>query len=555
MHRELRRVLAIPQKRFTAEEYGPGRTIDLTSQFALVPDVELYPIQSQALLEAHLSRGLVGCIGVGHGKTLISFLVGEAMGAQKVLLLVPSSVRPQTMKMLAEARTKWRVSPQLIVYGYGMLSSHQGEDFVCSYQPDLIVADEAHLLKHLKTSARTQRIQRYFLANHQRCRFVALSGTMLSSGIEFAWHLFEWALRGYMPLPRDKHIFETWQFVMGVQKTKQPQPDVEKLEYDASVRPLRIAFPADTARKSLRRRLQSTPGVVMTSESGVGASLREGHLRLNEKILRPLLATMNEMDATSQRPDGVYFDSPVAAWRAKMQMSLGWYYYWEWENDEPDFEYVDAHNEWAKQAYWWLFRNSTQGLDTSGLVARWLQENPEQARGSTLRNAHDEWQLARGRPGPRTVPACMYPQIIRELVLEAHMWCMNLPGPDQILYWYTSNAVAEQLDQYMHVVRAWDQPADEGNQALSIRAHGKGLNLQNYNKSVVLEPPSSAEVWEQLIGRTHRSGQRADTVYYLVAQHTGIFIGTLEKARSQAEKLAELVGPQRLVYADRIANI
>ena len=41
----------------------------------------------------------------------------------------------------------------------------------------------------------------------------------------------------------------------------------------------------------------------------------------------------------------------------------------------------------------------------------------------------------------------------------------------------------------------------------SARAHGVGKNLQHYARNLVLSPPSSAAVWEQLLGRTPRPGR------------------------------------------------
>ena len=45
--------------------------------------------------------------------------------------------------------------------------------------------------------------------------------------------------------------------------------------------------------------------------------------------------------------------------------------------------------------------------------------------------------------------------------------------------------------------------------AVSVEAHGTGFNLQHgWSRNRVLVPMASAELWEQLTGRTHRQGDR-----------------------------------------------
>jgi hypothetical protein len=46
----------------------------------------------------------------------------------------------------------------------------------------------------------------------------------------------------------------------------------------------------------------------------------------------------------------------------------------------------------------------------------------------------------------------------------------------------------------------------------SIAANGTGKNLQAWSKNLITCCPTGASVWEQLLGRTHRTGQLADQV-------------------------------------------
>jgi superfamily II DNA or RNA helicase len=86
--------------------------------------------------------------------------------------------------------------------------------------------------------------------------------------------------------------------------------------------------------------------------------------------------------------------------------------------------------------------------------------------------------------------------------------------------------------------------------AFSISAHGTGLNLQQYDKAVIIEPPGSGLRWEQLLGRLHRPGQLADEVNFYVLSHTPqlrrSFVNALEDSRYIQDSTQQ---PQKLTFA------
>jgi hypothetical protein len=91
----------------------------------------------------------------------------------------------------------------------------------------------------------------------------------------------------------------------------------------------------------------------------------------------------------------------------------------------------------------------------------------------------------------------------------------------------------------------------QGSIAASIGANSEGRNLQRYHDNLILSPPTNGDIWEQLIGRTHRNGQSADTV------NVEIFLGCREaydgfgQALSDATYQSQLLGtPQKLLLAD-----
>ncbi len=84
----------------------------------------------------------------------------------------------------------------------------------------------------------------------------------------------------------------------------------------------------------------------------------------------------------------------------------------------------------------------------------------------------------------------------------------------------------------------------------SIRSHGTGKNLQPFSRNLVANPPSDGATWEQLIGRTHRTGQIADEVACYVYRHVPAMIDALDKAKNLAAHIqGTFGGAQKLLLA------
>jgi len=86
----------------------------------------------------------------------------------------------------------------------------------------------------------------------------------------------------------------------------------------------------------------------------------------------------------------------------------------------------------------------------------------------------------------------------------------------------------------------------------SIKAHGTGKNLQHTWHEMLFAGISSDDgVWEQALGRMHRTGQQKDVdVWYY--QHTTELKQALEDAKEKALYVQQTTGAvQKLLYADR----
>ena len=525
MDAEIKRIVGLRSR-----QIEPG-AVDLTQRYKRQGGRQrLRDLQSIALYEMEMVGGLLGPIGVGLGKALISFLAPRALGCSRPVLLVPAGVYPQSVSMYSEARKNWEI-PEITIVPYSRLSVASGATLLDDLQPDCIIADEAHNLKSLRSS-RTMRLVRYF-RQHPNTRFVALSGTMTSRSLEEYGHLSELALREGSPLPRDKYLLSSWARVIDAGS--------DPLGSDWSTfTPLMGHDVRDQklARRAFLERFTSTPGVVCSSDDQVQASLRiitHSDISYAEEETRAV--------ADGVRPDGHVFEADIEEWRCLRQLSLGFYYRWDWSGREPDFDWIEARNNWGRFVRAELADNAGPNYDSPLLVSRRVVE---QGYRGHLGEALRWWESVKHRRGPDTVPVWITTDPIREALRVVR-------GP--ALFWYESKAVADKLKEMdgVIVVDAGDKPPLDGSLrlALSIPSHGTGWNLQPWNHSVVLEPPSNGQTWEQLIGRTHRTGQVADTVYVHVLHHTPVFRRALSNACTHSTYIQQTQGlPQRLNYAD-----
>lgn len=494
-------------------------------------------IQNQALWEIEQEKGLLGAIGVGLGKTLIAFLAPSAVGALRPLLLVPPGVYPQTIRMWRDYAKHWKL-PRLRIYPYSALSIRSGAFLLDTEQPDLLICDEAHLLKSF-TAARTKRVIRYF-KEHPKTRFVALSGTMTARSLKDYGHLCELALRERSPLPRDKHNLSAWARVIDPRNEPLPSDWDAVYLFDQS-----YTYDQEVVRAAFRERLTTTPGVVCSSSDLVQSSLRfilHHNLPFDRRLYASATTTQ---EGLGTRPDGIVFDEPVEEWRCKRQLSAGFYYYWDWGDREPDQEYIDRRNAWGRACRYELKSRSAKGYDSPSLVVERILRTGD--RTSRLAKAWFDWDDVRHRNPPDTVARW----ISDDMLLAALRF---EKGPQ--LVWYDSIAVAERLVKLGIPTLMAGEPVPEENMgrytlALSLRSHGVGWNLQAWFVNTVIEPPSSGLVWEQFVGRTHRAGQEADTVYIHVPFHTDVFISGIEKAKEEEVYVQQTQGlPRRLVYGD-----
>ena len=529
---EFKRIEALP-RRIWQDAPDLNELVTLLTQDLKRPEgsMTLWPVQAAALRDIHDMRGLVGPIPVGEGKALVSLLAPVVLKSKRPLLLVPADVREQTnRKVIPEMRKHWKLHPKLKVMGYSELSQVKNKDFLQTYKPDLIMADEVHSLARMK-SARTRRVKRY-MSEFEETIFVALSGTITRKGLRDYWHLALWALKPLMcPLPTRFNELQDWADALDA--------DVEEDKRIAPGALKRLCEPGENARQGYMRRFTQTPGVVSMTDNELPFSLRIHQKKV--KSSGKVQHWLNFVTANWETPYGDLITEAVDLARKLREISMGFFYRWE---PEPPLDWLDARKAWKRFVRETLRHNRRQ-LDTE------LQVWNEQKHKPSPLKEWVEWRDIKDSFRPNTVAMWLDDYIVN----NAADWLERNDG----IVWTKHVAVAERLAMLSEKTyygagkqASIDILDASGPIIASITAHGQGKNLQhNFSKNLVLCCPPAGKTWEQMLGRTHRRGQPEDEVTCEVYMHTDAVRSAWKTAKVDARYLEDTTGVrQKLNYAD-----
>jgi hypothetical protein len=539
------------------------------------------PVQAWALHEAAEFGGLLGPIGVGAGKSLLDLLTAMVVpGVRTAVLLLPPQLKSQLVqkdipfygqhwKLPNIAGARWQVPgrPTLHVVAYTELSSAKQSDLLSKIKPDIIICDEAHSVRN-RTASRTKRFLRY-LAEFDSTKLFAWSGTLTSRSLHDYAHLATHALGDNSPVPEPYPVVEEWAGALDPSDFRKAPGAL-----------LKFCEPGEKLVDAYRRRLVESPGVVTSPDSGgcqAGLYISELAAKAPEKVTN-LLTSLVE---TAERPDGEQLVDVLSVQRAERELACGFYYRWRWPRKEPVpviEEWLRVRKEWHKELRERL-KHSGEHMDSPLLLTkaaiRWhdgyvhIEHDTEgrelkrvevkpRTRNGPLKTWNSEWW-----PQWKAVrdTACPEPDAVwvdKYLVKLSVDWLASIKGSGAIL-WYDFRAFGQAVVEECRVRKipyVYCGPGEEGNQKLlsltgrelcimSIKAHGTGKNLQMFNKNLVANPPSSGSMWEQLLGRTHRTGQEADEVTVEVFRHTEAMRKAVDTARELSEYIEGTWGVQQ----------
>jgi hypothetical protein len=500
-----------------------------------------------------LSVPATGCFvanGIVVHNTIASLLLPVAMRSKKCVLLVPPQLRRKTLYIDIPALYKhWNIPTNLIrVIAYSELSNAKCSKILEELQPDLIVADECHNLRH-KTAARTKRFLRY-MKEHPECRFAGMSGTITRDSILDYQHLIELALRKNSPLPAHYGVLIEWAEALDVSDDPAAPGVLLNLctaEERASITGMAVADSQPTVRAGFRRRLTETQGVIATEEGAIGTSLIINGL--HPLVPAEVKVALDEL-RKKWEIDGEELIDAMSVSRVARELANGFFYRWVWPGGIKDFEWLGARAAWNKELRA-ILKLNRKGLDSPLEVINAIRA------GKIRSETWDAWARVSDRPKPPTEAVWLSDYLIDAAIHWARTTCdKKNPG----IIWYLWDDYGRRLalkggfpfyGPGMKNDPSFADPEKEPVIVCSVAAHGTGKNLQKYCRNLFTTPMGGGVDWEQALARTHRPGQEADEVSAEVFLHTqemaGAFAGALEDARYIEQTTPN---KQKLLYAE-----
>ena len=270
------------------------------------------------------------------------------------------------------------------------------------------------------------------------------------------------------------------------------------------------------------------------------------------------------IEETWATPDGeVLFTDPAQVSRALAQLACGFWYRWAWEKVRkggPDEEWMTARAWWASEVRKFLsgYDLPPLGLDSDKLLFDAAMKKNEQLPASLIEAGlnwapiKDRWRVDYGgRRDARTIPVQAV-WVSEFLIDDALAWAEAQGEP--VLLWYSHRALEQAFKrrQGLTVYDPRNSPPQERKArvpriaAASITAHGTGRNLQHgWGNQLVTSAFSSHGKWEQLLGRTHRTGQRRGEVKCSINVHTPKLMASWDKAVARSARSESLGGGDR----------
>lgn len=511
--------------------------------------------QAQALREIAICGGLLGPIGVGHGKTLIDLLAALAFrrydaAINVIVLLVPPGLASQlegdylyygqhfqmpqitfhgidymnSCEKLDVRVPLQRGAPVLHVVPYSRLSRPESTVWLeGTLRPQAIIADEAHKLRSAglpkNKGATGARMWRYMEEIAPDTKFVGLSGSMTAKKIQDYWHLAKWALRGGSPLPTDENTTNEW----GTALNPSDNP--------ADPGPLmNLCEPDEHLYAGFKRRIAETLGVVTTAAPAVDVALE---LRERTAPLMPLQVRqyLDDLRLDKVRPDGEVLLTALEVAECAMQLAMGFYYRWiyprcEFPRDEELVrEWRETRREFFKEVRGKL-ANQEEHMDSPRLVMNAAErfyglQQKRKGLPTWESKMWPAWHAIRGQVYAETEAVCFNDYIVRDI----GAWAREHTG----IVWYEHNAIGDWVARLTGLPkygggkkakadllgdRTLGTTGEDGSRSIlcSVEAHGTGTNgLQHrYHECLMLHVTPDPNKVEQTLGRLHRPGQSHD---------------------------------------------
>lgn len=510
----------------------------------------LFDVQAKALWDLGTHRKGFLPIRVSGGKTLISFLAPRMVDAKRPLLLIPAALTQKTERDWLAAAKNWRIAKHLKFASYQTLGRVSGATLLDTYKPDMIIADEAFFLKNIRAAV-TRRVARYMEVNPTTI-FVPMAGTIIKHSVKEMAHLMKWSHGSMSALPLDKETLFEWAEALdeGLNMFQQKDPGV-LLDLFPGAYEDAAKFGDDNnrrARRVFQLRLQHTPGVVVADAK----DQYTGSLQIDALEYTPNDVTEQNfkiLRETMCRPDGWALTEAVQAWAVARQLILGLHYTYD---PLPPEEWLLARKLWAAFVREYLASTEahTLQIDSELQVVNGVDSGQIEDEYGLLA----EWRKIKPTFEINSVPV-WHDQTALKLCSD---WLHNNPRG---ICWVEHRHFARELERISDVpyfgAKGYDRKDNfiedaTGPVIASIAANSSGRNLQHkWDCNLVTAPPADSERWEQLLARTHRYRQQADSVTVEVLCACREHLESIPRALSSSEVKKDLLGwDNKLKIAD-----
>jgi hypothetical protein len=585
------------QVRQTVSKLRAGESANLKGLGHPFCMTEFNPPQAWALRELPRTRGILGFLSVGSGKTALGILAPLAVPECKtVVILAKPNQRLHYRNHYLRLREHFRVPsivfdksgikgsyivpgmPVLHFIPYSMLSNTKSTLLLEQLDPDMVIGDEVHLLAN-PDAARTIRFLR-LMNRRNGVIFCGWSGSLINKSLKDVSHLSAHALGLGSPYPIPSNVVNEWAAVMDPLHMPDYDSDTAKELMMAFGRSgnLERSFTFSNyisgggVREGHRDWVIATPGVISTKSSSINCSItiRERNPGAIPKTIRDALSGVRNDEL---RPDGEPLVEAMHVVMTAREVGAGYYDYWAFPKHKCECDPALGNrcseclliDEWydRRKAFYKRLRSKVRGGEPH-LDSKSLCENAAERAWRIPRYEGDlpVWPEETWPPWAEIKDKVFYEPRTRwiddYLAKDAAAWAQEHRG----VVWCHSRAFGKKVAQlaglYYHSGGLKGEEliqAEDGSRSIvaSLSAYGESLDgLQHkFSEQLVAEPPASGKAWEQLLGRLAREGQRDDTVTTDLYLHTTEFRDAFKRAIMLAE-FDEATTPNRqlLLAAD-----
>ncbi len=506
--------------------------------------------------------GLFGPMGVGTGKTLVFLLAPVVLDLKRAIGLIPASLIEKTERERGKLAKHWRLDRSMQLLSYEMLGRVNAATVLDVKRPDGLITDESHKLKN-PHAACTRRVSRY-LKENPGTKVVCVSGTMIKNSLRDFAHLSRWSLgAAKAPVPQKDDELGEWADALDerVNPLQRVKPGaLEKLAPKKEDCPTCLGYgvvgpgeceackgtgevdedPLKAARLAFHHRLTATPGVVcsLNAESVDCSIYLEAHVYEVNRATEENFTKLRELWET---PDGWALSEAVDIWRHARELAIGFNYVWD---PRPPDEWLAKRRAWAKFVREELTHSKT--LDSEKQVAMACE------RGELPDASYREW-LAIKDTFTINQKAVWHDDTVLNMCAK---WLEKEKGICWVEHTFFGRELAKRTGLSYFGQNGLDAEGKsildaKGPIIASVAANGTGKNLQAWSKNLITSCPTGASVWEQLLGRTHRPGQKADEVSVDLLLGCIEHFDAWERARSEAAMASDMLGqPQKIFIAD-----